>query len=743
MGQSDGGQTNFQQGQNRLEEILREAHRRRGELVEHLACRALVERLSSQAVSEESLERVRRAYTLAFVAHEGQVRQSDAPYIEHPLAVAGILLDLELDAASIAAALLHDVVEDTPLSLVTIRQEFGDEIASLVDGVTKITRIEEQPLRDEQAYNLRKMFLAMGEDVRVVLLKLADRLHNMRTLDPLPPQKQQRVAQETREIYAPLAHRLGIWSIKRELEDLAFRYLEPEAYEEVVRWVEKNRPVRERLLNDVVSSLQRFLGEAGIQAEIQRRVKGFYSIQQKRLRRGQPLDRIYDILAVRIIVEALNECYTVLGIVHNLWRPIPGQFDDYIATPREGTYRSLHTTVLYQGRHPLEVQIRTREMHREAEYGIAAHWRYKEGDRPDRTFEQKLQWLRETMAWRQETPDDRAYLEKVKTEVFHDRVYVFTPKGDIKDLPAGATPVDFAYSIHSEVGHRCIGARVNNRLVPLSYTLRTGDTVEILTTKGEKGPSRDWLSFVVSPSARAHIRRWFRRQERAENISRGREILEREFRRLAIELNLKELTQRMGYTQPEDMLAAIGYGDLSVRQILARLPVPRDKAAEVPPAAPVSLPVTRPKGIQIRGAGGSILTRLARCCQPVPGDAIIGYITRGRGITIHRADCHNLHLAEPERLVEVDWGGGRDAQQRYPVQVCIVAVDRVGLMRDISAIVADKGVNMASAQVGRNEDGTVSFRLVLEVSGLDELSMAMDRIDQIPNVLEIWREPGW
>lgn len=721
-----------------VQEILERARQEEETLAAEPACQELLERLAAHS-SPEALERVRRAYALAKLAHEGQRRASGEAYFEHPLAVARILLDMELDADTVTAALLHDVAEDTVIPLEEITRQFGPEVGALVDGVTKITRLEEMPLGDEQAYTLRKVFLAMSQDLRVILLKLADRLHNMRTLEAMPEETRRKKADETMEIYAPLAHRLGMWPIKTELEDLAFRYLNPQAYQEIVRGLESRRPARERILREVVQTLRKALREAGVEAEIQKRVKGIYSTYSKMQRRGQSLERIYDILAVRIIVHELRDCYTALGVVHNLWRPIPGQFDDYIATPKEGIYRSLHTTVLYQGTQPLEVQIRTWEMHREAEYGIAAHWRYKEGGRIDRSFEEKLAWLRETMAWRQEVSDAREYVETVRTEVFQNRVYVFTPKGDIKDLPAGATPLDFAYSIHSEVGHRCIGARVNGRWVPLGYRLKTGDVVEILTAKGEKGPSQDWLNLVVSPSARAHIRRWFKRREREENVARGREMLEREFRRLAMELDLKDLTQRLGYAQTDDMLAAIGYGDLSIHQVLSKLPPPRDEVQVLPPPPAVPPAPARP-GIRVRGESG-LLTRLARCCQPVPGDPIVGYITRGRGITIHRADCRNIHLAEGERLIEVDWGPGGD-QQRYPVQVHIEALDRMGLLRDISTLVADHRVNMASVRVDREEGGAVSFHLVLEVASLDELSALLSRLNQIPNVLGAWREAG-
>ncbi|MBN1484663.1 MAG: bifunctional (p)ppGpp synthetase/guanosine-3',5'-bis(diphosphate) 3'-pyrophosphohydrolase [Chloroflexia bacterium] len=714
------------------------------ELAQEPDCQELIALLEAYGPPDQ-LELVCRAYALGRLAHAGQERLSGGDYFQHPLAVARILLDLELDAYTTAAALLHDVAEDTEITLDLIYQHFGQEIGDLVSGVTKITRIEERPLKDEQAYNLRKMFLAMSEDVRVILLKLADRLHNMRTLAAMPPEKQRKISDETLEIYAPLAHRLGIWTIKTELEDLAFSYLNPQSYREISHWMDNRRPERARILNEIVQVLEKALHKAQIQADIQKRAKGIYSTYQKSERRGQMLERIYDILAVRIVVSELRECYTALGIVHNLWRPIPGQFDDYIATPKDGIYRSLHTTVLYQGLQPLEVQIRDHDMHREAEYGIAAHWRYKEQGRVDRSFEQKLAWLRETMAWRQEMSEDdaRAFVDKVKTQVFHDRVYVFTPKGDIKDLPTGATPVDFAYSIHSEVGHRCGGVRVNGRWVPLSYQLKTGDVVEILTSKAEKGPSRDWLSYVVSPSARAHIRRWFKKRQREENVSRGREILEREFRRLAVELDLRDLTQRMGYNDSDDMLAAIGYGDLSVHQVLSKLPLPRDDLKEElqagsPPMLP--LPPTHPSGIRVQGQRG-MLTRLAGCCQPVPGDGIVGYITRGQGITIHRADCHNIRLLESERLIEVDWGSA-ESKQRYPVQVCIQSLDRVGLLRDVSSLVADSGVNMSSVQVGRHDDGTATFRLILEVVSLDQLSTILQRVGQIPNVLNVWREAG-
>ncbi len=723
-------------GQETLERMRKEEET----LAADPACRELLKRLAAHS-SPNALERVRRAYVLARLAHEGQRRISGEAYFEHPLAVARILLDMELlDAEAVAAALLHDVVEDTGIPLEEIVRQFGPEVGGLVDGVTKITRLEEKPLPDDQAYNLRKVFLAMSQDLRVILLKLADRLHNMRTMEVMPEETRRKKAEETMEIYAPLAHRLGIWPVKTELEDLAFRYLNPQAYQEIVRGLKSRRPARERTLREVVQTLRKALQEFGVEAEIQQRVKGIYSTYSKMERRGQSLERIYDILAVRIIVSEIRDCYTALGVVHNLWRPIPGQFNDYIATPKEGIYRSLHTTVLYEGykgTQPLEVQIRTWEMHREAEYGIAAHWRYKEGGRTDRSFEEKLAWLRETLAWRQEVSDDREYVETVRTEVFQNRVYVFTPKGDIKDLPAGATPLDFAYSIHSEVGHRCIGARVNGRWVPLGYRLKTGDVVEILTARGEKGPSQDWLNLVVSPSARAHIRRWFKRREQEENIARGREMLEREFRRLAIELDFKDLTQRLGYAQADDMLAAIGYGDLSIQQVLAKLPPPQDAVRVLPPPPAVPPAPARP-GIRVCGESG-LLTRLARCCQPVPGDPIVGYITRGRGITIHRADCRNIHLAEGERLIEVDWGPDRD-QQRYPVQVHIEALDRVGLLRDISTLVADRRVNMASVRVDREEGGAVSFHLVLEVTSLDELSTLLSRLNQIPNVLGVWRE---
>ncbi len=725
------------------QEILERARREGAALAEEDDCRELIARLAPDS-SPEVLERARQAYVLARVAHEGQVRDSGGPYMVHPLAVAGILLDLGLDAETVIAALLHDVAEDTPISLEIIYNMFGPGVGGIVEGVTKIGRIEARELRDEQAVNLRKMFLAMSEDVRVILLKLADRLHNMRTLEAKPEEKQRKTAQETREIYAPLAHRLGIWPVKSELEDLAFRYLEPQAYQDVLRAVNQRRSAQERELREIVQTLRRTLSAAGITADIQQRAKGIYSIYEKMQRRQQGMERIYDILAVRIIVEEVRDCYTALGVVHNLWRPMPGQFDDYIATPKDGGYRSLHTTVMYKGAHPLEVQIRTQEMHRDAEYGIAAHWRYKErSGKIDRSFEEKLAWLRETLAWRQDVSDDREFVETVKTEVFQNRVYVFTPKGDIKDLPAGATPVDFAYSIHSALGHRCVGARVNGRLVSLSHRLQTGDVVEILTVKVEKGPSQDWLSFVVSPSTRAAIRRWFKRREREENVSRGREILEREFRRLNMELDLKDLTQRAGYTHPDDMLAAVGYGDISVRQLLARMPLPREQVPDdeaIGPLQPAPLAAPRPTGIRVRGEGG-LLTRLAHCCQPVPGDAIVGYITRGQGVTIHRADCKNIHLMEPQRLIEVDWGsaGGR---QLYPVQVYIEGLDRVGLLRDVSGIMADEEINMSSVRVGRTKTGTVSFYLILEVASLEQLSRVLQRIQQIPNVLSVWRVAG-
>lgn len=704
---------------------------------------------------------IERAYALAEQAHCHQTRASGEPYLYHCLAVAGILAELRLDPPVIAAGLLHDVVEDTEVTLEDIRREFGEEIARLVDGVTKlkyIDRLRAQPEdgearrtgREEQsAENIRKIFFAMVEDPRVVLIKLADRLHNMRTLGALPPEKQKRIARETLEIYAPLANRLGIWQLKWELEDLAFRYLEPEKYREIARAIDERRAERERHIQQIVERIKARLAEEGIQAEVTGRAKHIYSIYRKMVRKGVPFDQVYDVRAVRIIVNTIPECYQVLGIIHSMWRPIPKEFDDYIANPKDNSYRSLHTAVMLEDGKTLEVQIRTWEMHWEAEYGIAAHWIYKEQvAKRDLAFEKKVAWLRSLLEWRNEVTSAREFVESLKTDVFEDRIYVFTPKGDPIDLPRGSTPIDFAYHIHTELGHRCRGARVNGKWVPLNYVLQMGDQVEIIPAK-QGGPSRDWLDpakgYVKTSRARQKIRQWFKQQGRAENIRHGREILAQEIRRLGVPFSVDEAAKRLhgefGYKDPEDLLAAIGWGDVSPEQLAPRLirmeeerrQEERRGSVEPPP------PAERPDGsrpVLVEDNPQGLLMQLARCCRPVPGDEVIGYITRNRGITIHRRDCPNiLNIRTPERLIEVQFPAG---EKGYPVDVEITAIDRVGLLHEISGVLKDEHINIAHITVD-TRNGFAIFQVTLEVRSAAQLHRALARIEQIPNVREARR----
>lgn len=705
--------------------------------------------------SQSDIDLIKRAYDLAVVAHANQERASGEPYIVHSLAVAQRLAELGLDSATIAAGLLHDVAEDTIVTIEDLRQDFGEEVAKLVDGVTKLKQIDQlsqishRTLEYEEAESLRKMFLAMVDDVRVVLIKLADRLHNMQTLAALPPDRRRKFARETLDIFAPLASRLGIWQIKWELEDLALRYLEPEKYQEIARLIAERRADREKHIAEIVDILRKTLKEEGIQAEVTGRPKHIYSIYKKMERKGVDFDQIYDVRGVRIIVNEVKDCYTALGIVHNLWSPIPGEFDDFIATPKDNMYQSLHTAVIAPGGKPLEVQIRTHEMHRTAELGVAAHWRYKEQQtKRDVAFENKIAWLRSLMDWRQDVVDASEFVDSVKSDVFQDRVYVFSPKGEIFDLPAGSTPIDFAYLVHTEIGHRCRGAKVNGRLVPLNYTLQNGDQVEILTTK-RGGPSRDWLNphlgYIMTSRARQKIRQWFRRQNRTENITRGREQLEKELKRLGVryyEESYEKIAGLFGFDKVDDFLEGVGCGDINAQQIATKvLQAERDEQEEgvkLPEVAPPPLPAP---GIRVKGVG-NLLTRLARCCNPIFGDDIIGYVTRGRGVTIHRKDCLNLLRREDaERFIEVDWGQG--IQQTYPVVIRVIAYDREGLLRDIASVVADEKINMSAANVvTRKEENMATITATLEVTDIAQLSRVLAKIDQLPNVLEAKRQAG-
>jgi len=702
-----------------------------------------------ETLSPDGRELIERAYRLAEVAHSQQRRASGEPYIQHSLTVAHILADLRLDPATIAAALLHDVAEDSIVNVEDLRQDFGEEVAKLVDGVTKLSQIGKlsqmtrKDLQDEEAESLRKMFLAMVDDVRVVLIKLADRLHNMRTLDALPDERQRRLAEETLEIFAPLANRLGIWQIKWELEDLGFRYLNPQRYWEIAALLDERRAGRERRIARIINMLENRLKKEGLEAEISGRPKHIYSIYEKMNRKGLPFDQIHDVRGVRILVNTVRECYAVLGVVHSLWRPIAGEFDDFIATPKDNMYQSLHTAVVGPDGKPLEIQIRTHEMHRRAELGVAAHWRYKEHAKRDIAFEAKIAWLRSLMDWRQEVTDAWEFIDALKSDVFqYDRIYTFTPKGDIIDLPAGSTPIDFAYHIHTDIGHRCRGAKVNGKIVSLDYQLHNSDQVEILTAKRGK-PSRDWLNphlgYIKTSRARQKIRQWFRRQDRAETVTQGRQLLEKELKRLGLDQrNYEEIAALFKFDKVEDLLAAIGYGDINAQQIAARL-IEVEKEEEEPELPEAAPPPVEVSGVRVRGVG-DLLTRVAGCCHPLPGDPVVGYVTRGRGITIHRQDCRNiLYLEDKERLIEVDWG--EDIKQVFPVMIQVLAYDRTGLMRDITEITAGERINITSANaVTDPKDHIAVITATLEISSIVQLSRVLAQIERLPNVFEARRK---
>lgn len=706
---------------------------------------------------------IERAYQKAEAAHAGQFRKSGEQYFTHCVAVAQILADMKLDAEAIAAALLHDTLEDTDITLDELRAEFNDSVAAMVDGVTKLANlpIKVEPDKrgrhnnDRELEYIRKMLLAMGDDVRIVLVKLADRLHNMRTLGFMPPDRQRRIAQETMDIFAPLANRLGIWQMKWELEDLAFRYLEPQAYREIAAQIDERHADRQAYMDEVISVLRRELQRHGIEnPTITGRPKHIYSIYSKMQRKELPFDQIYDVRAVRVIVDTPPQCYLVLGVVHNLWRPIPGEFDDYIAAPKDNFYQSLHTAVLDDRGKTIEVQIRTWAMHEHAEYGIAAHWRYKEGrmHARDEDFERRLNYLRRLMEFGPDVSDDaETFVDTIKSEVFQDRVYAFTPKGDIVDLPVGSTPIDFAYYIHTEIGHRCRGAKIHGRLVGLNYQLKTGDQVEIITSK-RGGPSLDWLNpslgYTKTTRARSKIRQYFRKLNREKHISSGREALERELKRLGLldTITFDSVANLFNYDRLEDFLAAVGAGDINSSQIANRLLELERKQTHTRSEealfrlhpTPAPLPVSTGNGVNIAGTGG-LLVNLARCCNPMPGDRIVGYITRGRGVTVHRKDCSNMQAtAEPERLIDVTWGHVA-TEQRYAVPVEIIAYDREGLLRDISTVIADEKVNMASVNVSTRQN-IATFQLTIEIANVGQLMRILTRLECINNVVEARRK---
>ena len=687
-------------------------------------------------------------------AHHGQERVSGEPYHSHVFAVAEILNSLNLDYETLAAAMLHDVVEDTDVSLDDVSSKFGPVIASLVDGVTKMDRIEEfqqagkaRLYEGGQAESLRKLLLAMAEDVRVVLIKLADRLHNMRTLEHLDAERQQRIAQETLDIYAPLANRLGIWQIKWELEDLSLRYLEPDAYQNLVTQLHESREERERYISKVINILDKALKKEGIKALVSGRPKHINSIWRKMQRKHLEFDQIFDMRAVRILVEEEKDCYAALGIVHGLWRHIPKEFDDYIANPKENLYRSLHTAVVGPESANLEIQIRTNEMHQHAELGVAAHWRYKEGSGFDPGYEEKIAWLRQLLEWKEEEHSANDFVDRFKSEAFLERIYVLTPQGKIIDLPQGSTPLDFAYAVHTEVGHRCRGAKVNGRIVPLTRELQNSEQVEVLTTRqGE--PSRDWLNahlgYLKTSRARSRVRAWFKHQDYELNVSAGRAILDRELLRLGITgLPIEKMANRFSLKQADELFAAIGRGDIHTGQLanVASELMPRSE-----PVQPEKKRTRRkkqggsPGDIKIQGVG-NLLTTITRCCSPVPNDPIIGYITRGRGVSIHRQDCGNvlrLQGDDKDRLIEVGWG--EPSEDVYSVDISVEAYDRSGLLSDITAVLANEKINLSGVNTATDKsDGIARMRLTLEISDIGQLSRVLTLIGQLPNVVEARR----
>jgi GTP pyrophosphokinase len=706
-----------------------------------------IEEALTRHFPQADLTPLRLAFDFALQAHEGQRRVSGEPYVTHPLAAARILAELGIDPAAVTAAILHDVTEDTDYTLDNIEEKFGPEIAQLVDGVTTLSKFSTHSHEEQQAENIRKMFLAMAEDIRVVLIKLADRLHNMRTLSALPPDKQERIARQTLEIYAPLAERLGMWSIKWELEDLAFKTLEPERYRELARQLDTRRKGREAYIRRAIEVLRPELERAGIQAELSGRPKHLYSIWKKMQRKGAEIGEIYDVYAIRVLVAEVRDCYGALGIVHSLWRPIPGQFDDYVAVPKPNLYQSLHTAVIAMEGQPLEIQIRTVAMHQVSEVGIAAHWRYKEGSASDRAYDAKLAWLRQVMEWQHDVSDATEFVEGVKLDIFQDQVFVFTPKGEVKDLPAGATPLDFAYRIHTDIGHRCIGAKVNNRLVPLDYRLKNGDIVEIVTTKAEHGPSRDWLNIVRTNHAREKIRQWFKRQQRDDNIAHGRESLDRELRRLARtslgavgQERVMEIARAYNMETLDDFYAAVGYGAIGAQQVVTRLGVVDDAQLALPPTAPPPTGPSPQGGVRVKGVG-DLLIRFGQCCHPIPGDPIIGFITRGKGVTVHQRGCSTvMGERETARLIEVEWEA--QTQQTYPISILIEAYDRTGLLSDITQVVADNKVNIVAASVSVSPDRTTTVKATLEVASVAQLARVMSRLEQLKDIISVQRDVG-
>ncbi|WP_152654729.1 bifunctional (p)ppGpp synthetase/guanosine-3',5'-bis(diphosphate) 3'-pyrophosphohydrolase [Oceanobacillus sp. CFH 90083] len=713
---------------------------------------------AKEYLSDQDVALIERAYEFAKEAHKDQFRKSGEPYIIHPVQVAGILADLLMDAETISAGFLHDVIEDTDVTFEQIEEEFNHEIAALVDGVTKLGKIRYETKEAQQAENHRKMFVAMARDIRVIMIKLADRLHNMRTLKHLPPEKQRRISNETLEIFAPLAHRLGISTIKWELEDTALRYLNPQQYYRIVQLMKQKREERESYIQEVITDLSQEFEAVNIKAEMSGRPKHLYSIYQKMVNQKKQFNEIYDLLAVRILVDNIKDCYAVLGIIHTNWKPMPGRFKDYIAMPKQNLYQSLHTTVIGPKGDPLEVQIRTKEMHDIAEYGIAAHWAYKEGKQAKgkSSFEEKLSWFREILEWQSETHDAEEFMESLKIDLFSDMVYVFTPKGEVIELPSGSIPIDFAYKIHTEIGNKTIGAKINGKMEPLDYQLQNGDIVDVMTSKHSYGPSKDWLKMVQTSQAKSKIKQFFKKQQRDENIGKGKEAVEREIRAFDIDPkevltqdNLQRVFDKFNFTNEDDMYAAVGYQGITAALIATRLTekirhsreadqdletkIEEVKTDKVRPSS------KKDSGIEVAGVN-NLLVRIAKCCNPVPGDEILGYITKGRGVSVHRADCPNVQTEEAkQRYIDVKWKNQYAERKQYHVDLEITGYDRRGLLNEVLQAVNETKTNITHVNGRSDRNKMAVIQLTILIHNTNHLRKVVDRIKQIREVYTVTR----